>query len=65
MQEPSSDLAIAVALASSYWEQPVARDMAVIGAPTLSVYYTCTVSCTKKFISIIYLRIVHLLSLQI
>lgn len=32
MEEPSSDLAMAVAIASSYYDQPVARDMAVLGA---------------------------------
>lgn len=31
MQEPSSDLAIAVAIASSYYDQTVARDVAVLG----------------------------------
>lgn len=31
MTEPASDLAIAVAIASSYYEQPIARDIACIG----------------------------------
>ena len=31
MREPASDLAIAVAIASSYYERPVPADMAVIG----------------------------------
>ncbi|GAB4818278.1 hypothetical protein N2152v2_005324 [Parachlorella kessleri] len=31
MEEPSSDLAVAVAIGSSYYNQPVARDMAIIG----------------------------------
>ena len=32
LTEPSADLAIAVAIASSYYEQPVPRDVALIGA---------------------------------
>ena len=31
MTEPASDLAIAVAIASSFYEQPIARDIACIG----------------------------------
>ena len=31
MREPAMDLAIAVAVASSYFEQPVARDLVCIG----------------------------------
>ena len=31
MTEPANDLAIAVAIASSYYEQPIARDIACIG----------------------------------
>ena len=31
MTEPASDLAIAVAIASSYYEQPIARDIACVG----------------------------------
>lgn len=42
MTEPANDLAIAVAIASSYFEQPVARDIACIGeigdAPGLSLH---------------------------
>ena len=31
MSEPANDLAIAVAIASSYFEQPIARDIVCIG----------------------------------
>lgn len=31
MGEPANDLAIAVAIASSYYEQPIARDIVCIG----------------------------------
>lgn len=31
MSEPANDLAIAVAIASSYYEQPIARDVVCIG----------------------------------
>lgn len=31
MMEPASDLAIAVAIASSFYEQPIAQDIACIG----------------------------------
>ncbi len=31
MNEPANDLAIAVAIASSYYEQPIARDIVCIG----------------------------------
>lgn len=31
MSEPANDLAIAVAIASSYYEQPIARDIVCIG----------------------------------
>lgn len=31
MMEPASDLAVAVAIASSFYEQPIARDIACIG----------------------------------
>lgn len=31
MTEPANDLAIAVAIASSYYEQPIARDITCIG----------------------------------
>lgn len=31
MKEPAADLAIAIAIASSYYEQPVPADLAVIG----------------------------------
>lgn len=31
MSEPANDLAVAVAIASSYYEQPIARDIVCIG----------------------------------
>lgn len=31
MSEPATDLAVACAIASSYFEQPIARDVAMIG----------------------------------
>ncbi len=31
MNEPATDLAVACAIASSYYEQPIARDVAMIG----------------------------------
>ena len=38
MTEPANDLAIAVAIASSYYEQPIARDIACIGEIGQSAY---------------------------
>lgn len=31
MKEPSTDLAVACAIASSYFEQPIGRDVVMIG----------------------------------
>lgn len=31
MTEPATDLAVAVAIASSYYEKPLSRDVAVVG----------------------------------
>lgn len=41
MQEPAADLAIAVAIASSYYEQPVPADMAVVGEIGLAGEIRC------------------------
>ena len=48
MSEPANDLAIAVAIASSYYEQPIARDIVCIGevgacsSLTLAAVTPCT-----------------------
>ena len=41
MREPAADLAIAVAIASSYYEQPVPADLAVIGEIGLAGEIRC------------------------
>lgn len=37
MNEPATDLAVACAIASSYFEQPIARDVALIGEARLGL----------------------------
>lgn len=65
MTEPANDLAIAVAIASSYYEQPIARDIACIGeigesatplqAVVLLVSEKCHVSMSLSFsITLVY-----------
>ena len=47
MTEPANDLAIAVAIASSYYEQPIARDIACIGEIGQSASPFYTVDCAR------------------
>ncbi len=50
MTEPANDLAIAVAIASSYYEQPIARDIACIGeiGQSASLLHSVVLLCLRN-----------------
>ena len=46
MREPSTDLAIALAVASSYYDRPISQTMAVVGELGLAGELRCAPSCS-------------------
>ena len=66
MMEPASDLAIAVAIASSFYEQPIAQDIACIGEigqsqpACMTTAFLC-VTCSQRILHYMLMQLVLLM----